>query len=426
MRGIGILVHSALTLSLLMGPAVAREKAATESSIGVPAMPNGILVQDLILETGGYGPRAVAKPAYASVDGKLHTYDNDKPGESTCYGDCLKDWKPFVPPTGFKPSGDWSVIKRTDGTAQVALTGKPLYISLLPPPAPPAPGMGGGRAAAKPVEEKKEEGPWRLAEFNPIKNIQRPAQIGISELFNVGGQVLVDANGLTLYTYDKDTKPGKSECYGVCTASWMPAEAGAIVRPVGDFTIMTRTDGLRQWAYKGKPLYRYSGDTLVNDTNGFEISPEWRVAKVVDYFMPTNVAIHHDARHDEILVTTEGLTLYGLDKHRYSVGQHNVRRSSYQRGSPTTAAAVQKEGAYVCEKEADCKEKWKPLAAAPDALPTMLWTIVDRADGQRQWAYMGYPLYTYADDKALGDTLGHDLYHITDPNNAVYWRVALP
>ncbi len=433
MRSSNLVMLSALSLGLLAGSASAREEAGAQSFV-IEAAPPGILVTDLIMETGGYGARKTLKPAYATAEGaKLYTYDSDKtPGQSECYDECASKWKAFVPPAGFKAAAGWSVIQRRDGTAQVALKGKPLYTSVAEAtPAPAAEkiaeaanGAAAGEGEKKEKEKVKDEGPWHLAAFSPLEGFEKPAQISVSEMFRVSGQVLVDANGMTLYTYAADTAPNKSACSDACTATWIPAEAGALVQPAGDFTIISRKDGFRQWAYKGKPLYRYFGDTLAGDINGYGVSPSWHVAKIVNYFMPTNVAIHHSPRHGEMLVTTVGQSLYALDKHRYSVGQHNVKRSSYQRGSPDTAAAVLKDAAFTCEQE--CAQTWKPFVAQADAKPTMLWTIVARNDGSRQWAYMGYPLYTNTADKALGDTRGHDEYHITDPNNAVYWRVVLP
>jgi predicted lipoprotein with Yx(FWY)xxD motif len=68
--------------------------------------------------------------------------------------------------------------------------------------------------------------------------------------------VLTNNAGMTLYTFDKDTAgSGKSECNGPCAANWPPLLAGADARPGGDYTIITRNDGAKQWAWKGKPLY---------------------------------------------------------------------------------------------------------------------------------------------------------------------------
>jgi predicted lipoprotein with Yx(FWY)xxD motif len=53
-----------------------------------------------------------------------------------------------------------------------------------------------------------------------------------------------------------------------------------------------------------------------------------------------------------------------------------------------------------------CADAWPPLLAAEDAEAVGKWTLVERADGARQWAYDGYPLYTSHLDKKAGDALG--------------------
>jgi predicted lipoprotein with Yx(FWY)xxD motif len=66
------------------------------------------------------------------VDAKritLYTYDSDKPGtgKSACYGVCAINWPPFPVASGATPSGDYTIVKRDDGTAQWAYKGSPLY-----------------------------------------------------------------------------------------------------------------------------------------------------------------------------------------------------------------------------------------------------------------------------------------------------------
>ena len=92
--------------------------------------------------------------------------------------------------------------------------------------------------------------------------------------------VLVTAKGMTLYTFDKDATPGKSVCNGQCAANWPPALAGDGARAAGDWTIIMRDDGLRQWAYKGKPLYAWIKDTKPGDKTGDGfLNGAWHVAK---------------------------------------------------------------------------------------------------------------------------------------------------
>ena len=91
------------------------------------------------------------------------------------------------------------------------------------------------------------------------------------------GNVLADPNGMTLYTFDKDT-PGKSNCTGECAVHWPPVKAAADAKPTGDLTIITRDDGTKQWADEGKPLYTFMKDKKPGDVMGDSI-PGWHAVK---------------------------------------------------------------------------------------------------------------------------------------------------
>ena len=93
------------------------------------------------------------------------------------------------------------------------------------------------------------------------------------------GDYLVGTNGMTLYTYDKDTT-GVSNCSGVCLGIWpaytttsLPAKL-----PTGIATI-TRSDKSIQFTYKGRPLYYYTGDNKVGDMNGDGFGGIWHIVK---------------------------------------------------------------------------------------------------------------------------------------------------
>jgi len=92
------------------------------------------------------------------------------------------------------------------------------------------------------------------------------------------GGAWVDAKGMTLYTFDRDAG-GKSACNGPCAANWPPLAAGADAKASGDWTVVTRDDGSKQWAYKGKPLYAWSKDSKPGDMTGDGMNSVWHAAK---------------------------------------------------------------------------------------------------------------------------------------------------
>jgi predicted lipoprotein with Yx(FWY)xxD motif len=92
------------------------------------------------------------------------------------------------------------------------------------------------------------------------------------------GKALVDAKGMTLYTFERDTA-GKSNCSGACLSNWPAFEAPADAKPAGEWTIIDRADGKRQWAHQGKALYRWKDDQKPGDATGDGVNNVWHIAR---------------------------------------------------------------------------------------------------------------------------------------------------
>lgn len=92
--------------------------------------------------------------------------------------------------------------------------------------------------------------------------------------------VLVGPNGMTLYVFDKDPQgAGKSVCNGPCAANWPPLLAGDTDAASGDYTLVVRDDGRKQWAFRGKPLYYWIKDTRPGDRTGDGVNQVWHTAR---------------------------------------------------------------------------------------------------------------------------------------------------
>ncbi len=78
---------------------------------------------------------------------------------------------------------------------------------------------------------------------------------------------LTDARGMTLYISDLDTAT-TSNCNSACAATWPPMLAAPDATGTGSWSVLTRTDGNKQWTYNSKPLYTYKNDTKPGDTSG--------------------------------------------------------------------------------------------------------------------------------------------------------------
>jgi len=92
--------------------------------------------------------------------------------------------------------------------------------------------------------------------------------------------VLVGANGMTLYIFDKDPAgAGKSVCNGPCAQNWPPLAAAADAASSGEWMVIARDDGSKQWAYKGKPVYFWAKDQKPGDRTGDGFNGIWHLAK---------------------------------------------------------------------------------------------------------------------------------------------------
>jgi predicted lipoprotein with Yx(FWY)xxD motif len=58
----------------------------------------------------------------------LYVFDKDTNGHSNCNSDCAKEWPPLTAEANANPAGNFSLIKRDDGTLQWAFEGRPLYL----------------------------------------------------------------------------------------------------------------------------------------------------------------------------------------------------------------------------------------------------------------------------------------------------------
>ena len=110
-----------------------------------------------------------------------------------------------------------------------------------------------------------------VAGYASLGNAQSPARAAADG-------TLTNANGMTLYVFDKDAG-GKSACNGPCAANWPPLMASGDAKDMGDWTVVTRDDGSKQWAYKGKPLYAWAKDAKPGDKTGDGFNNVWHAAK---------------------------------------------------------------------------------------------------------------------------------------------------
>jgi predicted lipoprotein with Yx(FWY)xxD motif len=142
-----------------------------------------------------------------------------------------------------------------------------------------------------------------------------------------------------------------------------------------DWSAVERPDGVRQWAYRGKPLYRYVKDTFPGARLGEEVGRIWHIM-----FEPTDVPAGMTIESTllgRVLADYRGRTLYAV---------------------PSDAAA-----------NSEAQGSWAAFTAPWLAKGHGDWSIQANPDGTRQWAYKGQPLFTYEKDTDPQDIRGHGL-----------------
>src|SRR3954470_12030464 len=97
---------------------------------------------------------------------------------------------------------------------------------------------------------------------------------------NYTNGLMTGPDGRTLYTFDKDAEgSGKSVCNGQCATNWPPFTAAASESSGGDWKVITRDDGSKQWAWLGKPLYYYAKDQKPGDVTGDKVNNTWHAVR---------------------------------------------------------------------------------------------------------------------------------------------------
>jgi predicted lipoprotein with Yx(FWY)xxD motif len=95
------------------------------------------------------------------------------------------------------------------------------------------------------------------------------------------GEILVDAEGMTLYLFTED-RDGQSVCVEDCATAWPPLLVdGAPVAGEGvDASLLDtleRDDGSSQVSYAGWPLYTWAQDEQPGDVTGQGVQEVWFV-----------------------------------------------------------------------------------------------------------------------------------------------------
>lgn len=227
---------------------------------GIPT-PAAIAVREVDDAVGFCLVDSEERPLYL-LEGKLGR--GDKPLSA--------DWEPVHAPMIANPVGSFTIIKMDDGTDQWAYKGKPLYTFKGDLRTGDAKGIG--------VDQRLQ--------VALVARYFMPSDIVIRKNLSRGTILANKATGVALYkregyqprvgghfaratnhgTPSVGRSIGVSQCDAKCLETWRPVVAPAGAQAQDYWTILTRPDGTKQWAYRGYALYSFTGDQAPGDMKG--------------------------------------------------------------------------------------------------------------------------------------------------------------
>lgn len=304
---------------------------------------------------------------------------------------CIDLWPLVVADKDAKPVGKWTIAKRMDGISQWAYDGYPLYTSVLDE----KPGeVNGGHSGAS-----GEVGVRRPAEAPSMV----PPQFKFESALT--GRMLQTNDNYSVYASIRDSAD-RSTCNAACLAEWKPIVAPAYAKPRGEFGIIERSPGIRQWTFRKQPLYTHIGEPM-NKMYGSD-EPGW--FNVFGQYTPRPPA--------DFTVQESPTGLVLADRNGKTVYIYNCADDALDQQACDHPDSPQVYRFTVCGggDPKRCVERFPYVQAASDARSgNLLWTTVwiDPMTGKRAsrsqagalhvWAYRGRPVYTHFRDHSPGD-----------------------
>lgn len=371
-------------------------------------------------------------PVFATAEGKTlykwkshrqrNGYSGETPGRPACYDEvstvtaglmspypagielpdldsrpsCTDMWPPFYAPDDARSIGDWSVVERRDGRRQWAYYEQPIYTSVRDLEPGDVYGGTSRRFGGDSPAMREPIGPSPMV----------PPGFAVKTTFN--GRLLTTDKNDSVYSFELDTAE-EARCLGDCLRNRKPLLAPELARPKGEWSILERSPGVRQWVYRGKPLYTH---TLDQHSWSLQGSDEQGWSNVYTQPAPPYPASFTEqlSLTGIVLADAEGRTIY-----TYRCGDDSVHQLSCEHPDDTQVYRV-----AMCGGSAErCQEAWPYVRAGDSEVATSRsWRVVsiDPETGRfaepedpqsiRVWAYRDRPVYTYGGDSRPGDTNG--------------------
>ena len=306
---------------------------------------------------------------------------------------CVQAWPPVLAADDAKPVGGWSIITRDDKKKQWAYRGQAVYTSYLDRELGDVLGAsksGGGRHTGR--------GP-----VGPAANLPP----GFALVSSVTGGMLA-SEGRSVYVWDKDGA-NKSRCTGECLEQWKPILAPLLSEARGEFSVFEREPGIKQWAFRGKPVYTYADDPKGGGAtfDGAEV-PGWRNSYTYQTPSPPKEFKFQDTTTGVVIADHRGKTVY----------TYGCAEDTEDQLGCDTPDTPQEYRLAICGAgdPARCLTQFPYVPAAKGAKSeSRLWNAMlinpmtgrVAPEGQKGamyvWAFRGRPVYTFAGDREPGD-----------------------
>lgn len=308
---------------------------------------------------------------------------------------CVQDWPPVLASADAKPVGKWTIVDGPGGRKQWAYDGQALYTSVLDKKA------GDVFGATSALEGGDGEGALRKP-MGPERSMPSQFKVNVTH----AGRMLTLDNNYAVYVFDGDTAK-KFGCTGACLEKFSPVLAPERIRAQGDWSIVERSPGVKQWAYRGRPTYSYN---LEGKRPSFEGSDEPGWHNVFTQLPPTFPKGFQitDSTAGSMLADAKGRTIY----------LYNCNDDAQDQLDCSHPSQPQAYRLAICGKGdwQRCQKVFTYLPAGADEKSTSnIWSIkhIDASTGRwvepnapgamRVWAYRDRPVYLCARDKVPGD-----------------------
>lgn len=312
---------------------------------------------------------------------------------------CLDLWPAVYANGDDKAVGKWTVVDRPDGRKQWAYDGFALYTSVVDKePGDVLGGVvrGGNRGGGG-------DGGTRRAAVAPAANVPP----GVSVINTNNGRMLVTSDTkFSLYTWDKDGAD-KSNCTAACLDAWKPVLAPQTATAPAEWSIIERSPGVKQWAYRKRPLYTRIDDKRPRSQEGSDF-PGWRNVYMQLAPKPPASFTSRDTSSGIVLADSKGHTIYTYTCIDDALDQHDC----------SVPDAPQAYRLAICSggSQEKCMKNFPyVMAKAGEKSGNRTWTVIDidpktghyakpgQADALHVWGYRGRPVYTYSKDVNPGD-----------------------